>query len=161
MKKKITYTDEPLGNVQVVEDFLPPPEQLVFKEGKIKVKGYADTGKSESMDYSPSTFDKSIYATSFGHRLWYDFLTQDEIIGLMENASDNGKPAVEPLNQRLPGRYKQDFDQCGQVDLFKQMIGRMIRQILEGRGYELERGSVLVEPPGEFFTTGSVYRRKA
>ena len=113
------------------------------------------------MDYSPSTFDKNIYATSFGHRLWYDFLTQDEIIGLMENASDNGKPAVEPLNQRLPGRYKQDFDQCGQMDLFKQMIGRMIRQILEGRGYELERDSVLVEPPGEFFTTGSVYRRKA
>ena len=87
MKKKITYTDEPLGNVQVVEDFLPPPEQLVFKEGKIKVTGCAHTGKSESMDYFPSPFDKSIYATSFGHRLWYDFLTEDETIGLMENAS--------------------------------------------------------------------------
>ena len=37
MKKKITYTDEPLGDVQVVEDYLPPPEQLVFKEENVKV----------------------------------------------------------------------------------------------------------------------------
>lgn len=37
MKKKITYTDEPLGDIQVVEDFLPPPEQLIFKKGEAKV----------------------------------------------------------------------------------------------------------------------------
>ena len=37
MKKKITYTDEPLGDIQVVEDFLPPLEQFVFKEGEAKV----------------------------------------------------------------------------------------------------------------------------
>ena len=37
MKKKITYTDEPLGDIQVVEDFLPPPEQLVSKEENVKV----------------------------------------------------------------------------------------------------------------------------
>ena len=36
MKKKITYTDEPLGDIQVVEDFLPPPEQLIFKDGEAK-----------------------------------------------------------------------------------------------------------------------------
>ena len=37
MKKKITYTDEPLGDIQVVEDFLPPPEQFIFKEDESKV----------------------------------------------------------------------------------------------------------------------------
>ena len=37
MKKKITYTDEPLGDIQVVEDFLPSPEQLIFKEDEAKV----------------------------------------------------------------------------------------------------------------------------
>ena len=31
------YTDEPLGEVQVVDDFLPAPENLVFKEDNIKV----------------------------------------------------------------------------------------------------------------------------
>ncbi len=37
MKRKIKYTDEPLGNLQVVDDLLPPPEDLVFKEENIKV----------------------------------------------------------------------------------------------------------------------------
>lgn len=31
MKKKITYTDESLGEVQIVEDFLPPPEHLALR----------------------------------------------------------------------------------------------------------------------------------
>ena len=37
MKKKIKYADEPLGKLQVVKDFLPPPEQLAFREEGIKV----------------------------------------------------------------------------------------------------------------------------
>lgn len=37
MKKKIEYTDEPLGKLRVVEDFLPPPEQLAFKEENVRV----------------------------------------------------------------------------------------------------------------------------
>ncbi len=32
MKKKIEYTDEPMGKTRPVKDFLPPPEELVFKE---------------------------------------------------------------------------------------------------------------------------------
>ena len=35
MKSK--YTDEPLGNIRVVDDFLPASEDLVFKEENIKV----------------------------------------------------------------------------------------------------------------------------
>lgn len=37
MKKKIKYTDEPLGRMKVVKDFLPRPEELVFKEDGVKV----------------------------------------------------------------------------------------------------------------------------
>ncbi len=37
MKKKIKYTDEPLGNVRVIKDFLPAPEDLVFKQENVKV----------------------------------------------------------------------------------------------------------------------------
>jgi len=37
MKRKIKYTDEPLGNVRVINDFLPPPGELAFSEEKIKV----------------------------------------------------------------------------------------------------------------------------
>jgi hypothetical protein len=34
---KIKYTDEPLGKLRVVPDFLPAPEDLVFREEGVKV----------------------------------------------------------------------------------------------------------------------------
>jgi predicted DNA binding CopG/RHH family protein len=37
MKKKIKYTDEPLGDLRVIDDFLPSPEELAFKEENVKV----------------------------------------------------------------------------------------------------------------------------
>ena len=41
MKKRIKYTDEPsdvdLDAARMVKDFLPPPDQLVFKEKTVKI----------------------------------------------------------------------------------------------------------------------------
>ena len=37
MSAKIRYTDERLGNLKVVRDFLPRPEDLVFREEGVKV----------------------------------------------------------------------------------------------------------------------------
>ncbi len=37
MKGKIKYTDERMGELKVIKDFLPPPEQLVLKEDNVKV----------------------------------------------------------------------------------------------------------------------------
>ncbi len=37
MKRTPKYTDERLGRVEVVADFLPPPDQLVLKEDGVKV----------------------------------------------------------------------------------------------------------------------------
>ena len=37
MKNKIKYTDEPMGELRIVKDFLPPPDQLVFKEENVKI----------------------------------------------------------------------------------------------------------------------------
>ena len=37
LKRTRKYTDEPLGRLEVVEDFLPPPEQLVLKEDGVKI----------------------------------------------------------------------------------------------------------------------------
>ena len=36
-KREIRYTDEPIDNVKLIADFLPPPEQLVLKEETVKV----------------------------------------------------------------------------------------------------------------------------
>ena len=37
MKNKINYSDGPIEEVRVVEDFLPPPEELAFREETVKV----------------------------------------------------------------------------------------------------------------------------
>jgi hypothetical protein len=37
MSAKIKYTNEPLGKVKVVPDFLPAPEDLVFRDEGVKV----------------------------------------------------------------------------------------------------------------------------
>lgn len=37
MKTKTKYTNEPMGKLKVVDDFLPPPEELAFKEENVKV----------------------------------------------------------------------------------------------------------------------------
>jgi predicted DNA binding CopG/RHH family protein len=37
MTEKIRYTDEPLGDLKVIPDFLPSPEELAFREEGVKV----------------------------------------------------------------------------------------------------------------------------
>lgn len=37
MKKKIKYTNEKIGRIEVVKDFLPSPDELAFKESNVKV----------------------------------------------------------------------------------------------------------------------------
>jgi predicted DNA binding CopG/RHH family protein len=37
MKEKIRYTNEPLGKLRIIEDFLPPPQKLVFSQESVKV----------------------------------------------------------------------------------------------------------------------------
>ena len=53
MSTKIRYTDEPLGDLQVIPDFLPSPAGLAFREETVKVtitlsKRSVDFFKSEA-----------------------------------------------------------------------------------------------------------------
>jgi predicted DNA binding CopG/RHH family protein len=36
-KKKIKYTDEAIGNIRIIQDFLPPPAMLIQKTETVKV----------------------------------------------------------------------------------------------------------------------------
>ncbi len=36
-KSKVKYTDEPMGKLKVIPDFLPKPSELVLKEDNVKV----------------------------------------------------------------------------------------------------------------------------
>ncbi len=37
MSAKIKYTDEPIGDIEVIEDFLPSPDELAFRDETVKV----------------------------------------------------------------------------------------------------------------------------
>jgi len=37
LRGKIKYTDEPIGKVKVISDFLPSPEELALKDETVKV----------------------------------------------------------------------------------------------------------------------------
>lgn len=56
MSRRIRYTDEPLGRVKVISDFLPPPDELAFREEGVKVtialsKHSVDFFKREAQKY--------------------------------------------------------------------------------------------------------------
>lgn len=37
MKKTVKYTDEPIGDLKIVADFLPLPKDLIFKDDTVKI----------------------------------------------------------------------------------------------------------------------------
>ena len=57
MNEKIRYTNEPLGELKVIPDFLPRPEDLVIRDEGIKItislsKRSVDFFKSEARKYN-------------------------------------------------------------------------------------------------------------
>jgi len=79
MKKKIKYTNEPLGRLRVIRDFLPHPEDLVLRDEMVKVtislnKRSIDFFKSEARKHN-TQYQRMIrrlldaYAERFSHSL--------------------------------------------------------------------------------------------
>lgn len=87
MKRIPRYTDEKLGRIEVVDDFLPPPDQLVLKEKGVKV--------TISLSKRSVDFFKVHAARS---RVPY----QKMIRNLLDNYAD--KYAERPLTRRSSGR---------------------------------------------------------
>jgi predicted DNA binding CopG/RHH family protein len=57
MKGKIKYTDEPIGKVKIISDFLPSPEELALKDETVKVtialsKASVEFFKNEAKKYN-------------------------------------------------------------------------------------------------------------
>ena len=64
MKRKMKYTDEPIGKVKVIPDFLPTPKELALKDDTVKVtislsKASVDFFKEEAKKYH-SQYQKMI-----------------------------------------------------------------------------------------------------
>lgn len=101
--------------------------------------------------YNPEKF-ASLYASELGQRLWA-FLVLPENVARLETASELSKPAVEGIEEQLLEAFREDV----LADRVKQMIGHMVRQILEQRGWVLDQGDVKVQSVP--FMKAARYRR--
>lgn len=103
-------------------------------------------------EYSPSNF-ANVANTKQGQEIW-QFLSTAESIRDMELASDLGHPAVAGIEERL----LEAFNTEALEDRTKQMIGHMVRQIMEKRGFVIEQSNVTMSSVP--FTKGTRYRRR-
>jgi hypothetical protein len=101
--------------------------------------------------YNPDKF-ASLYESDIGQRLWA-FLTHPENIARLETASELSKPAVEGIEEQLLHEFREEV----LADRVKQMIGHMVRQILEQRDWVLDQSDVKVQSVP--FMKAARYRR--
>ncbi|WP_149472455.1 hypothetical protein [Roseomonas genomospecies 6] len=95
---------------------------------------------------------RELASSPLGEGLWSLLNGHDALIR-METATYLGRPAVEPLSPELLQR----FGDAVRQDRVKQMIGRMVRQILEARGYRIDRQNVRISMPTNIFASGTRY----
>lgn len=103
------------------------------------------------MQYEPERY-RTTFDNSRGKEL-FDFMTEPENLVRMETATYLSRPAIEPLSPLLVKRFGPDIA----TDRIKQMMGHMVRQIMENRGYRLEQGNVKITSPGNIFSRASRY----
>ncbi len=105
--------------------------------------------------YRPDKFAHT-YLIYDGHQFW-TWLHQANILLIMETASYLRRPAIEGISPLLEEAFP---NMLHRVKL-RQMIGHMVRQILEARGYHLDRANVRIRLSGNVFRYGSAYQKSA
>ena len=94
MSTKIKYTDEPLGDVQVVSDFLPTPAELAFREESQKV---TISLSKKSIDFFKAEASK--------HHTQYQRMIR-QLIDMYVEAQDKSLPGHTTGRAKKPGVAK-------------------------------------------------------
>ena len=83
MSKQIQYTDDPIGNIKLVADFLPSPEELKLKNENTKV--------TISLSSESVAFFKE--AAKANHMQYQKMIRQllDEYVSLQKSANKSNK----------------------------------------------------------------------
>jgi len=101
--------------------------------------------------YSPEKF-AALHSSDLGQRIWA-FLTRPDVVARLETASELSKPAVEGIEEQLLEEFREEI----LADRVKQMVGHMVRQILEQRDWVLDQTDVKVQSVP--FSKAARYRR--
>jgi hypothetical protein len=102
-------------------------------------------------DYEAGPF-QSLADTELGRKLW-EFLKRDDIVSRLDTATDLGNPAVAGIEEQLLAEFREQVLD----DRMKQMIGHMVRQVMEAEGYEIEKQNVTIS--SAVFAKGTRYRQ--
>jgi len=125
------------------------PELLIHSTRKTRHKQRVKKG-------GKMRYDAGRYSTTFanegGKEIW-EFLVDRENIIRMETATYLSRPAIEPLSPFLIGR----FGDRARSDRIKQMMGHIVRQIMESRGYVLQQSNVKINSANSIFSRASRY----
>lgn len=103
--------------------------------------------------YEPGRF-ADLADSPLGKRLWRFLLEQESVLRL-EVASELRHPAVEGVAESLLERFGSDV----RPDRVKQMVGHMVRQVLEARGFVLDAQNLRTRFGAGLFSRASRYRR--
>jgi hypothetical protein len=87
-----------------------------------------------------------------GAKLW-EFLTRGESIVRLQTAASMGRPPVEGLANVLIAEFGHEIA----APAVKQVIGHMVKQIMEALGYEVHKRRAKAR--SGFFSTGMSFRR--
>lgn len=102
-------------------------------------------------EYEAGSF-QALAETKLGKDLW-KFLNREQIVTRLDTATDLGNPAVAGIEEPLLA----EFGDAVLDDRVKQMIGHMVRQVMEAEGYEIEKQNVKIS--SALFSKGTRYRQ--
>ena len=92
--------------------------------------------------------------TPLGRKIWLTLIKDGNVIR-METATNLKKPAAQAISEQLLEEFGKDVKK----DRVKQAIGFMIKQIMESKGYKIERNGVNITDKKNLFTKASRYSK--
>lgn len=112
------------------------------------------------MIFNIGTFAKQA-ETVFGKKLM-DFLKEEKDTFIrLETATRLNRPAVEGIAEELQIRFSKEFNSLNIDDLnrTKQMIGYLTKQVMDEKGYDLDKEDVKMINT-DMFKTGASYKKR-
>lgn len=105
--------------------------------------------------YRPDRFTAT-YAHFNGAAVWA-WLHQPDILIALQTAVTLRRPAVEAISPHLRTTFAEFTNHLK----FRQMVGHMVRQVMEEHGFHMHRSNVRIPASGSLYGYGAVYAPRA